>query len=176
MNRIHGLLAEFDTPEALLRAARAAREAGFLRMDAYAPMPVAGLAEALGFRFTRLPAIVLGGGLAGALLGFLLQYWVSVSAYPLNVGGRPHNSWPAFIVITFETAILVAALSAVVGMLALNGLPRPHHPLFAVPAFARATRDRFFLCIEARDPKFDVRATRRFLESLEPREVVEVEE
>jgi hypothetical protein len=172
---IYGLLAEFENPQDLLIAARRAYEAGYRRMDAYTPFPIDGLAEAIGFHHTRLPLIVLIGGIIGGIGGFLLQYWVSVIAYPLNVGGRPLNSWPAFIPVTFELTILVAALSAVLGMLALNGLPMPYHPVFNVPRFALATRDRFFLCIEATDPQFDREETRRFLERSQPRQVSEVE-
>lgn len=172
---LYGLLAEFENPQDLLIAARRAYEAGYRRMDAYTPFPIDGLAEAIGFHHTRLPLIVLIGGIIGGIGGFLLQYWVSVIAYPLNVGGRPLNSWPAFIPVTFELTILVAALSAVLGMLALNGLPMPYHPVFNVPRFALATRDRFFLCIEATDPQFDREETRRFLERSQPRQVSEVE-
>jgi len=172
---IYGLLAEFHSPEELLAAARRAQEAGFNKMDAYTPFPIEGLAEAVGFRRTRLPLVVLIGGVIGGAGGFLLQYWTSVIAYPLNVGGRPFNSWPSFIVVTFELTILAAALAAVLGMLALNGLPQPYHPLFNVERFALASRDRFFLCIKAADPKFDRAATRKFLESLTTYGVFEVE-
>ena len=171
---LYGLMAEFETSDAVVAAARRAHQEGYRRMDAYTPLPVEGLAEELGFHHTRLPLIVLLGGIAGGVGGFLLQYYASVIDFLLNVGGRPFNSWPAFIPITFEMTILVAAVSAVLGMLALNGLPTPYHPVFNVPRFALATRDRFFLCIEATDPKFDLVATRRFLESLGPREVSEV--
>jgi hypothetical protein len=160
---LYGLLAEYDDPETLVHAAQRARQAGFRRFDAFSPMPVEGLAEAIGFTRTRMPLVVLMGGVIGAVTGYLLQYWVAAIAYPLNVGGRPLNSWPAFIPVTFETTVLVASLFGVLGMLALNGLPRPHHPLFAVGEFARATRDRFFLCIEAADRQFDPEATRGFL-------------
>ena len=171
---LYGLMAEFETSEAVVAAVRRAYQEGYRRMDAYTPMPVEGLAEELGFHHTRLPLIVLLGGIAGGVGGFLLQYYTSVIDFPLNVGGRPLNSWPAFIPITFEMTILVAALSAVLGMLALNGLPRPYHPVFNVSRFALATRNRFFLCVEGTDPKFDLVATKRFLESLSPREVSEV--
>lgn len=172
---LYGLMAEFDNPQALLAAARRAYAEGYRRMDAYTPFPVEGLAEAIGFSHTRLPLIVLIGGIIGCLGGFLLQYYISVIAYPLNVGGRPLNSWPAFIPVTFEVTILVAALAAVVGMLALNGLPMPYHPVFNVSRFRLATRNEFFLGIEATDPKFDREETRQFLESLQPREVYDVE-
>ncbi|HJY81577.1 MAG TPA: DUF3341 domain-containing protein, partial [Candidatus Binatia bacterium] len=165
---IYGLMAEFTTPEELLAAVHRAREGGYRHMDAYTPFPVEGLAEALGFQHTRLPLIVLIGGIVGAIGGCLLQYYVAVVDFPLNVGGRPLHSWPSFLPVTFETTILVAAFSAVLGMLALNGLPMPYHPVFHVPRFALATRDRFFLCIEATDPKFERDGTRRFLERSQP--------
>src|SRR2546427_8356030 len=171
---LYGVLAEFDTPDELLAATRRAHEAGYRQMDAYTPFPIEGLAEALGFHRPRLPLIVLLGGIVGGVGGYLMQYWIAAIDYPLNIGGRPLHSWPAFIPVTFELTILGAALAAVLGMLVLNGLPMPYHPLFHVPRFALATRDRFFLCIEARDPKFDREATRQFLASLEPREVAEV--
>ena len=172
---IYGLMAEFNDPNELVAAVRRAREAGYRHMDAYTPFPIEELAEALGMHRNRLPLIVLLGGIVGGLGGFVLQYWTSAIAYPINVGGRPLFSWPSFIPITFETTVLVAALSAVLGMLALNGLPMPYHPVFNVPRFALATRDRFFLCIEATDPQFDREGTRRFLERSVPREVSEVE-
>lgn len=171
---LYGLLAEFDDPDKLVAAARRVREAGYRRVDAYSPYPVEELADALGFQETWIPLIVLIGGVAGAVGGYLLQYYASVVDYPLNVGGRPLHSWPAFVPVTFETAILGAALAAVLGMLALNGLPRPHHPVFNVPRFARATQDAFFLIVEASDPKFDYEATRNFLLSLSPRRVSDV--
>jgi hypothetical protein len=171
---LYGLLAEFETPDQLSAAAAAARDAGYRRMEAYTPFPVHGMTEALGFRPSRLASLVLAGGVVGALAGFALQYWVSVVAYPHNVGGRPLNSWPSFIPVTFEMTILLASLTAVLGMLALNGLPRPHHPLFGTKSFQHASRDRFFLCIEAADPRFDRDGTRRFLESLGPHGIEEV--
>ncbi len=172
---IYGLMAEFNDPNELVAAVRSAREAGYRQLDAYTPFPIEELAEALGMHGSRLPLIVLIGGIVGGLAGFLLQYYTAAVDFPINVGGRPFNSWPSFIPITFETTVLVAALSAVLGMLALNGLPMPYHPVFNVPRFALATRDRFFLCIEATDPQFDREGTRRFLERLVPREVSEVE-
>jgi hypothetical protein len=168
-------MAEFENPTDLVTAAHRAYEEGYRKMDAYTPFPIEELDEALGFRHTRLPLLVLIGGLIGCIGGFMLQYYTSVINYPLNIGGRPLNSWPAFIPVTFETTILCAALTAVLGMLALNGLPMPYHPVFNVPRFALATRDRFFLCIEATDPKFEREATSAFLERLIPRVVYEVE-
>lgn len=174
--RLYGLVAEFDTPDALVVAGRRAVQEGYRDLDAYTPFPIEALHEAMGFHRTRVPLIVLIGAITGAVVGYGLQYWASTIAYPLNVGGRPFHSWPAFIVPTFETTVLFAALAAVFGMLALNRLPQPYHPIFNAPRFALASRDRFFLAIEARDPKFDLAATRRFLESFSPREVTEVEE
>ena len=172
---LYGLVAAFPTPEALLEATRRAHSAGYRRLEAYTPFPVEGLAEALDFHQTHIPLVVLLGGIAGGVGGYLLQYWINVIDYPLNVGGRPLHSWPAFIPVTFEMTILIAALAAVLGMLALNGLPMPYHPLFNVPSFAAVTRDGFFLCIEARDPIFDPLETRRFLESVGAGEVTAVE-
>jgi hypothetical protein len=172
---LHGLLAEFGDQEALLDAARRVRVQGYTFMDAYTPYPVEGLAEELGFRTTRVPLVVLIGGLLGASGGYFLQVWLNVLDYPINVGGRPLNSIPSWIIVTFELTILCAALFAVLGMLALNGLPRPYHPVFNVPEFALASTNRFFLAVEARDPRFDARSTREFLESLGPKGVWDVE-
>ena len=168
---VYGLMAEFDDPSALVSAAQRARHEGYRRMDAYSPFPIEELHDALGEPPSRLPLIVLIGGLVGCVGGFALQYWVSAVENPWNVGGRPLFSWPAFIPITFECTILVAALSAVLGMLALNGLPMPYHPVFNVSRFALASRNRFFLCIEAKDAQFDLEKTRTFLQTLGPREV-----
>jgi Alternative complex III, ActD subunit len=172
---LYGLMAEFATPEQLLEATRQTREAGYRRIDAFAPFPIEGLAEAVGFHRSRFPMIVMLGGIIGGVSGFALQYYAAAVSYPINVGGRPLNSWPAFIPITFEMTILFAALAAVFGMLALNGLPTPYHPVFNVPRFALASRDRFFLCIMARDPMFDLELTRKFMLTLNPREVTDVE-
>lgn len=169
---IYGAMAEFDTPEELIDACERAYAAGFRRMDAYAPMPVTGLAEAIGYKRNKVAFWVLVGGICGVVGGFGLLEWITVIAYPHNVGGRPLNSWPAYIPITFECMILLAALTALVSMLAMNGLPRPYHPVFNVPAFDRASIDRFFLCIESSDPKFQAEETLEFLrESAGVREV-----
>lgn len=174
---LHGLMAEFETADAVVHAAEKSYEAGYRQMDAYSPYPIEDLSETIcGHKGSRVPLIVLCGGICGALFGFGLQYITAVHVYALNVGGRPLNSWPAFIPVTFECTILFAALSAVVGMLALNGLPQPYHPVFNVERFARyGARDRFFLCIEAKDPKFDPQETAAFLKGLNPSEVTEVE-
>jgi hypothetical protein len=172
---IFGLLAEFDSANALVAAAQRTREEGYTHTDAYSPFPIEELTEALGIRPTRLPAVILFGGILGAVGGYLMQLYTATVSYPLNVGGRPYHSWPAFIPITFELTVLTAALFAFLGMLALNGLPMPYHPVFNVARFAMASRDRFFLGIEATDPRFDRQATAQFLRSLGPREVNEVE-
>ena len=171
---MYGLMAEFHTAEELVEAAHKVHAEGFHHVDAYTPYPIEEVSHALGLHRSKLPLIVLGGGIMGGLAGYLLQYWSQVIEYPLNIGGRPYHSWPAFIVPTFETTILFAALSAVLGMFALNGLPQPYHPVFNVPRFALASRDRYFLVIEARDPKFDPEETRRFLLDLHASEVSEV--
>jgi hypothetical protein len=171
---IFGMMVSFDNPNALIKAAGAARKAGYRRIDAYSPYPVEGLSEALELRTTRLPLVVLAGGLLGAAGAYFMQYYASVIDYPLNVGGRPLHSWPAFIPITFELTILVAAVFAVLGMLALNGLPEPYHPVFNVPEFELASRSHFFLTIESDDPQFDMDETRQFLESLGGESVSEI--
>ena len=173
---IHGLLAQFDTPNAVLNAARRTYDAGYRKMDAYTPFPVEGLSDAIGFHTNLVPLICLFGGLIGCAGGFFLQWWPNVIGYPLNIGGRPYNSWPQFIPITFELTVLIAGLSTVFGMLALNGFPQPYHPIFNAPNFEGASRDKFFLCIEAEDSKFDLQGTREFLMSLNAHEVSEVEE
>ncbi|SAK45500.1 hypothetical protein AWB78_00619 [Caballeronia calidae] len=171
---IYGLLAEFRTSEALLEAAKRARDSGFRYVEAYSPYAVEGIAEAVGFRRDRVPLITLVGGVVGAVGGYFLQWYSAVIDYPINVGGRPLHSWPSFIVPTFELTILGAAIAAVIGMLAANGLPRLTHPIFNAPHFEQATRNRFFLCVTARDPHFDIERSRRFLEGLQPMSVVEV--
>jgi len=172
---MYGLMAEFRTPADVVAAALRVKEAGYSKVDGYSPYPIEELSEALHFHHSPLPAMVLTGGIVGLLVGIGLEYWASVIEYPLNIGGRPLFSWPAFIPPAFETTILFAAGTAVLGMLALNGLPEPYHPVFNVPGFALATRDKFFLCIEATDPRFDAAGTREFLESLGASQVSEVE-
>jgi len=173
---IYGLLAEFETPQALVEAATRVRDAGYRRIDAFTPFPIEELSDAIGFRDRRLPMFVLLGGATGTVVGLALQYWVSAMAYPLNIGGRPYGSWPAFIPVAFETTILFAAFAAVIGMLALNGLPMPYHPVFNAPRFTAASRDRFFLVVEAGDPKFDREQTRKLFSDLHAREVTELAE
>ena len=168
---VHGLMAEFEDPNALVAATYRAHYEGYRKMDAYSPFPIEELHEALGAHHTKLPLIVLIGGILGGIGGYFLQYWANVLEYPMNIAGKPFNAWPMFIPVTFECVILGAAGSAVFGMLALNGLPMPYHPVFNVPRFALASRNRFFLCIEERDSKFDLETTRRFLESLGALEV-----
>jgi hypothetical protein len=171
---LYGLMAEFETPAELVEAARKAYAEGYRQINGYSPFPIEELSEAIGFH-TKLPIIVLIGGILGGLGGYFMQYWMEAIAYPINVGGRPFHSWPAFIPITFECTVLCAALSAVFGMLALNKLPQPYHPVFNVPSFALATRDKFFLAIEAKDPKFEYEVTKAFLAELAPLEVVDIE-
>lgn len=175
MNKpVYGLMAEFESPTELVAAARAAREKGYRKLDAYTPFPIEELTDALHLHHNKLPLIVLLGGILGGLTGYLLQYYVTVIYFPINIAGRPLHSWPAYIIITFEVTILFAAISAVLGLLALCGLPMLYHPVFNVPRFVQASRNRFFLCIQARDPLFDVQQTSEFLLTLEPREVSEV--
>ncbi len=171
---LYGILAEFADRDLLLDAARKTSAAGYRAIDAYTPLPVEGLSEAIGFRHTRLPWVVFTGAALGAVAGFGMQLYASAVYYPMNIGGRPMNSWPAFIPITFELTILGASLFAVFGLLALNGLPTPYHPLFNVDRFELASREALFLCIKSKDPKFDRSSTRAFLESLSPREIFEV--
>ena len=165
---LYGLIAEFDSADALLAAAEKTRDAGYKKFEAYTPIPIHGLDEAVGYRGTRLPWVIFGAGLLGASGMFALQTWINVVEYPMNVGGRPLFSWPAFIPATFEGMVLLSAFAAVFGLIAACGLPRPYHPVFNAPNFERASVDRFFLCIEAADPKFELKRTRQFLESLEP--------
>ena len=171
---VYGLMAEFATPTALLGATQRAYAEGYRRMDAYSPFPVPELPEALGVHHDRVNLLTLVGGVMGGLTAYALQWWINTIAYPLNIGGRPYHSWPAFIIVTFEMTVLFAALAAVFGMLALNGLPLPHHPVFNVPGFEKASRDGFFLCIEAVDPRFDPSQTRLFLDRLNPIRIAEV--
>jgi hypothetical protein len=173
---LHGVIAEFESPAALIEAARQAREAGYRRMDAYTPYPIEELAHALALPRTKLPVLVLAGGALGCATGLAMQWFATAVHYPVNVGGRPLASWPSYVPITFELTVLFAAIAAVLGMLALNGLPMPYHPVFSVPRFALASRDRFFLCIESADPLFDIEKTKAFLASLGAREVTEVED
>ena len=171
---LYGLMAEFEEHEELLRAARKAYAEGYRKMDAYSPFPVEELAEALGHEYTAVPLITLAGGIMGGLGGYFMEWYSMAKLYPLNVGGRPYNSWPNFIPVVFELTVLIASLSAFASVLILNKLPQPHHPVFNVPEFQRASIDRFFLCIEAEDPKFGIAESRKFLESLHPLTVTEV--
>jgi len=172
---IYGLVAEFNAPENLLAATKKTVAEGYCKLEAYSPFPVEGLDETLGFQRSRVPLITLIGGIAGGVGGFFMQWFSATIHYPINIGGRPLNSWPMFIPITFEMTILCAAIAAVLGMLGLNGLPMPYHPLFNVERFELASNDRFFLCIESNDQKFDREGTKRFLHSLGPKGVYEVD-
>jgi len=173
-SEIHGIMAEFSTAEELIDAVRAANEAGYLKMDAYSPVPLEELHDLLHIHDNRVSLFTLIGGLCGCAGGFGLLSWTSALAYPLNIGGRPLISVPMFIPITFESTVLIAGLTAAIGMILLNGLPMPYHPVFNVDRFANASRDKFFLCIEAEDPHFDRREVADFLQGLEPDEVAEV--
>jgi len=173
---LYGLLAEFHSPDEIVKAATAVHAAGYRVVDAYTPYPMEEVLDALHLHKTHVPKLALAGGLLGLAGGWALQYWASVVEYPMNIGGRPFNSWPAFIVPTFETTVLGAAFATVIGMLLLNGFPQPYHPVFNVKSFATASRDRFFLCIESRDPMFDQEQTRQLLKGLGAYEVSEVEE
>lgn len=172
---LYGLVAEFASAEEILVAAEATSRAGYTNTDAYTPFAVEGLDEKLGMKPTRLGWVMLLAGTVGGFLGFFMQWYANVVHYPLNIGGRPYNSWPNFIVITFEATVLISAFTVGLVMLARNGLPRPYHPIFNTPNFENATRDRFFLCIEARDPNFRLAETRRFLDDLSPLSISEVE-
>lgn len=173
---LYGLMAEFTEHDQLLDAARRAYAEGYRRIDAFSPFPIDELAEAIGHEYSLVPLITLVGGMMGGLGGYFMQWYAMARLYPINVGGRPHNSWPNFIPITFELTILVASASAFISMLILNRLPQPHHPVFNVPQFRRASIDRFFLCIEVEDPKFEREGTGRFLATLKPTSIVEVED
>jgi len=172
---VYGLLAEFDSPADLVAATKRVHADGYRRIDTFSPFPVEEAWEAMHHHDKRLSLIVLLGGIAGMLSGYGLEYWVHVIAYPTNIAGKPLNSWPQFIPVTFEMTILFAALSAVIGMIVLNGLPMPYHPVFNVERFARASQDKFFLLIESTDPKFDRNQTLEFLKGLHPSEINEVE-
>lgn len=170
-----GVVAEFETPEELIAAARAAREAGYRKMDAFSPMPVEGLSEAIGYRNKQMPFLMLCGAITGGTAGMFMQWFANTQSYPLNIGGRPYFSWPMFIVPTFEMTILLCALAGVFGMLALNGLPQPYHSIFNTPGFERASSDRFFLAIESEDAKFDAQSVGDFLRALNPLRISLVE-
>lgn len=174
--KLYGLLAEFDTATELVDAARAVRDKGYVKTDAFSPFPIHEIDEALGIKRSILPVLVFFGGVTGLLLGLSLQIFVHYIDYPINVGGRPYLSFPSFIPPAYELTILLAGFTAVFGMLFLNGLPRPYHPVFNVPRFSLATREKFFLLIEAADPKYDHDNTKSFMESLNPQEVFDVEE
>ncbi len=176
MSKLFCIAAEFDHEDKLLEACATTRDAGFKNFEAYSPFPVHGLREAIGFKRPILPWVIFAGGLVGLTAGFSLCYWVSAIELPYNIGGRPLNSWPSFIPVTFEVTVLVSALTTVIGMFAFNGLPRPNHPIFNHPNFERASQDRFFLTIESEDPKFEPEATTAFLRGLNPLDVTEVED
>jgi hypothetical protein len=170
----YGLMAEFESAQALVAAAHKAHAEGYRKIDAYSPFPIEGLAEAIGFHKNRVSLVVLICGLIGAISAYSLQYWVAVITYPTNVAGKPYHSWPSFIIVTFELTILFGGISAMIGMLALNGLPMPYHPVFNVPEFAKASDNKFFLVVFSSDPNYDAAGTRSFLASLAPRMIAEV--
>lgn len=175
-NGTHGIMAAFESHEQLLDAARRAHAAGYRKMDAYSPFPIEGLAQALGQKRSGVAFLFLLGGIAGGLGGYFMLWYSMGVDWPMNIGGRPLHSWPMYIPITFELTILCSSLLGFFGTLALCRFPQPYHPVFNVPEFTRASRDRFFLCIEASDSKFDEHATWRFLERLEPYQIAKVEE
>jgi hypothetical protein len=168
-------MAEFKDPDAVLHAAESVRAAGYTKIEAYTPFPIHHLDEAVGANDIWVPWVIFLSGLAGGAFGYWLQWWINTSAYPLNVGGRPFHSWPSFIPATFECTVLAASFGAFFGMLALNGLPRPYHPVFNAPRFELASQDRFFLCIEADDPKFNIETTWQLLKNLGADAVSEVQ-
>jgi hypothetical protein len=172
--KIYGLLAEFDTAEAVVEAAHRTYAAGYRKIDAYSPFPIEELSEAIGFHKNGVAPVCLLGGILGGTGAYLLQWWINTISYPVNIGGRPYHSWPAFIIVTFEMTILFGGLAAVFGMLVLNGLPQPYHPLFNVDRFSFVTRDRFFIAIFASDDKYDLVETREFLQTLHPHSISEV--
>lgn len=173
---LYGLMAEFNTPNELVAAAAKTTEAGYTKTDGFSPFPIHEMDEALGIKRSILSFLIFGGGVAGCVLGFGMQAYLMAVEYPLNVGGRPYISVPSFIPITFECTILLAAATAVFGMLLLNGLPQPYHPVFNVPRFALASREKFFLVIETSDPEFDYEKTSDFMQGLHPQEVYDVDE
>jgi Protein of unknown function (DUF3341) len=175
-NQLYGLMAEFDTTTEVVNAAEKVRLAGYTKTDAFSPFPIHEMDEALGIKRSILPYLVFGGGLLGLFSGIGMQVFMSWYDYPIMVGGRPFLSWTAFIPPSYELTILFAAFAAVFGMLALNGLPQPYHPVFNVPRFALASREKFFLLIESQDEKFDYDETKSFMESLNPQEVHDVQE
>jgi hypothetical protein len=182
-SKLYGLLAEYDNADDLIEACKKAKAEGYTKIDGYSPYAVAGIPDALGFKYSEMSTIMLCGGLVGAVCGFAMMWWANGIDYPVNIGGRAElepiawlKGWPSFMPITFETGILTTALSGVFGLLAICGLPRPHHPLFNVPVFARASRDRFFLVVEATDPKFSLTESKAFLNGLKPLSVAEVPE